>query len=152
MRKFTGHEVRGVVDEGRTGRIVARRILRKGLGNPKKRVRDLREFGLELYIKGVQFGGEYMRGRIHNSVAALDYGPGYFVQPEILEEVNGESPVLQCSDPESDGGLAGAVAVDIHTDDINAIAAAADRLDSQPVPFDLGRSSNGADDHSIYHI
>jgi hypothetical protein len=112
-RKYTGKEVHGVVDEGRTGRIVARMALRRGLGNPKKREKALREFGLELYLSGFKQGGEYMRGRIHNSTVGLDYGHGYFVQPVsesekegLPSEVNAQMVTDYSSDPESDGPLA----------------------------------------------
>jgi hypothetical protein len=101
-RIYTGKEVHGVVDEGRTGRLVARRVLRRGLGNPKRRLRDLQMFAFEMMSKGMQQGMEYMRGRIHNSVAALDYGAGYFVPP-VIEEDN--APEGQCSDPMADGPL-----------------------------------------------
>jgi hypothetical protein len=127
MRTYTGKEVHGVVDEGRTGRIVARRVLRRGLGNPKRRLRDLQQFAFEMLSKGMMQGMEYMRGKIHNSVAGLDYGPGYYVQPEIME-----GPVAtdtQCSDPESDGPLSSSPAVVLSPEADIAIPTEQERTD-----------------------
>ena len=85
-RKFTGTEFHGVIDEGRTGRIIARAALRRTLGNPKKRMADLTAFAFDLYARGYQQGAEAFRGRIQNSVAALDYGGGYYVAPTVETE------------------------------------------------------------------
>jgi hypothetical protein len=104
-RQYTGKEVHGIVDEGRTGRLIGRRILRRGLGNPKKRVVEFRNFGMEMYARGFQGGGEYMRGRIHNSVSALDYGASYYVAPSIDDS----------SDPVGDSGGADANVVPIQS-------------------------------------
>jgi hypothetical protein len=38
---------------------------------------------MEMYVKGFGVGGEYMRGRIHNSVSALEYGASYYVAPTV---------------------------------------------------------------------
>lgn len=84
-RKYTGKEVHGVVDEGRTGRLIERGVLRRGLGNAKSRVKQLKDFGIEMYVKGFEQGGKYLRERIHNSVSGLDYGAGYYVAPTVEE-------------------------------------------------------------------
>lgn len=116
-RKHTG-PAHVIVDEGKTGRIIGRRILRRGPGNPKNRVRTLREFALELFQRGFVKGAEYMVGRIHNSVAGLDYGPGYYVPPVVEEEIgesrineavgdsHGEALPVRNIDPMSDSSLA----------------------------------------------
>lgn len=78
-RKHTGPE-NVVVNEGRTGRIIARRILRRVLGNPKKRQRDTEALAQEMFSKGVNVGADLMQGRIVNAAAHLTYG----------EEVNAE--------------------------------------------------------------
>jgi hypothetical protein len=53
----------------------------------------------------MQQGIEYMRGRIHNSVSALDYGASYYVAPTVE---GSELEVVRqsvCIDPMSDSTL-----------------------------------------------
>lgn len=73
-RKKTDH---GLVNEGRTGRIIARRALRRGLGNPKKRHRDLAELMNEMFFKGVLKGRKLENLRIIYATAGMEYGESY---------------------------------------------------------------------------
>jgi hypothetical protein len=106
-RKFTGKEWEFTkVIEGATGRLIARRALRRTLGNPKKRSRDLAEMMFEMYQKGVNQGRQLENARITYSTVGLEYGEGYPVTQTEAAEV--------CSDPESDGSLA--LPVDYYND------------------------------------
>ena len=91
---------------------MARRILRRGLGNHKRRVKDLREFAMDMYVKGVVQGSNYMRGRIHNSVSALEYGRGYYVAPTVESE-DGHGRINDSGSDVDGAGVGGLVAVDI---------------------------------------
>lgn len=82
-----------LIDEGRTGRIIARRALRRGLGNPKQRARDLAELMQEMYFKGVNQGRSLEKLRIQYATAGYSYGEGYGISP--IESVVGDIAVLE---------------------------------------------------------
>jgi hypothetical protein len=65
-------------------------------------MRELRDYGLEMYVNGFTKGGEYMRDRIHNSVTALDYGGSYYVAPTVEPDVIPEPDLA-----DADTGVAG---------------------------------------------
>ncbi len=75
-----------LVNEGRTGRIVARRALRRGLGNPKKRNRDLAELMQEMFFKGIQQGKQLENLRITYATAGLTYPSEYAVVVEPVAD------------------------------------------------------------------
>jgi len=95
-RKNTPHML---VDEGRTGRIIARRALRRSLGNPNKRSRDLAELMQEMFFKGISNGRKLENLRIAYSTAGMEYGEGYPVDSSVPEPVVGPVPE---SDPRTD--------------------------------------------------
>ncbi len=83
-RKKTEHLL---VDEGRTGRIIARRALRRGLGNPKKRARDLAELMQEMFFKGIKQGKTLENLRITYATAGMEYPADYVVVEPLLPAV-----------------------------------------------------------------
>lgn len=83
-----------VVNEGRTGRIIARRALRAGLGNPKKRKRDLAELLFEMFMKGVQQGKTLENVRITYATAGMDYPEGSYVESESVEDVVPDNSII----------------------------------------------------------
>lgn len=96
MARVSTNEKHLVVNEGRTGRIIARRALRLSLGNPKKRNKDLQELLWEMYAKGVRQGDQLRQLRIQCATAGLTYE----------EEPNEDIPVAAVSgDPMSESTL-----------------------------------------------
>ena len=62
-----------VVNEGRTGRMIGRRMLRNTLGNPKTRAKKLNEQLEQAFATGVRFGAEVQKAKILNAAAGLTY-------------------------------------------------------------------------------
>jgi hypothetical protein len=111
-RKQTNGGEHLIVDEGRTGRIVGRRALRTGLGNPKKRKRDLAQLLFEMFMKGVQQGKTLENTRITYATAGMDYPEEYNVQldHDVLSRVPDSSDLH--SKPSAMVVIEGGAAVD----------------------------------------
>lgn len=72
----------------RVDRIVVRKQLRALLGAPKRQIEGLAQFAAGMMTRGKAIEN----GRIHNSVAALDYGASYYVAPTVeVEEGQGRA-------------------------------------------------------------
>ena len=123
-RKFTSKEMEFTkVIEGRTGRIIARRGLRRTLGNPKTRNRHLAATLFEMFQKGMEQGKRLENIRIVYATAGMSYTPETMSVPLTENLTSGDSDNVstytisseeaatlddgpstpQCSDPMSDG-------------------------------------------------